>query len=143
MAGDPPFHTTQTNAVEFPGPASLRFLKGAGLDAPPPPTTANDTPQIVAASEYQRCPSAGGAPGGRGRVGQPNIRTVVLYASSPTRKVVGEFTIDSVLTLRLDALWGLTEKGGAIERSYFDQYFRGRTVGHALKVKKVRRYKFP
>src|SRR5277367_4582766 len=71
MAGDPPFHTTQTNAVEFPGPASLRFLKGAGLDAPPPPTTANHTPQIIAASEYQRCPSAGGAPGWRGRVGHP------------------------------------------------------------------------
>lgn len=74
---------------------------------------------------------------------QRHIRTVVLYASSPTRKVVGEFTIDRVLTLRLDALWGLTHKGGAIERSYFDQYFRGRTVGHALKVKKARRYKSP
>ena len=33
--------------------ASLRFLKGAGLDAPPPPTTANYTPQIIAASEYR------------------------------------------------------------------------------------------
>jgi predicted transcriptional regulator len=74
---------------------------------------------------------------------QQNIRTVILYASSPTRKVVGEFTIDSVLTLRLDVLWGLTHKGGAIDRAYFDQYFRGRTVGHALKVKKVRRYRFP
>ena len=57
--------------------------------------------------------------------------------------MVGEFTIDRVLTLRLDALLGLTHKGGAIERSYFDQYFRGRTVGHALKVKKARRYKSP
>jgi predicted transcriptional regulator len=74
---------------------------------------------------------------------QRSIRTVVLYASSPTRKVVGEFTIDGVLTLSLDALWSMTQKGGAIERSYFDQYFRGRTIGHALKVKKVRRYKSP
>ena len=35
-----------------------------------------------------------------------NVRTVVLYASSPTRKVVGEFIIDEVLSLHLDALWG-------------------------------------
>src|SRR5271155_5527288 len=32
-AGGRPFHSAQTNAVEFPGAASLRFLKGAGLDA--------------------------------------------------------------------------------------------------------------
>src|SRR5947209_8592718 len=67
------------------------------------------------------------------------IRIVILYASSPTRKVVGEFKIEEVLTLQLDALWGATHEGGAIERSYFDQYFRGRTTGHALKVKAVRR----
>jgi predicted transcriptional regulator len=71
------------------------------------------------------------------------IRTVVLYASSPTRKVVGEFTIDGVLSLGLDALWGATQKGGAIERGYFDQYFQGRITGHALKVKTARRYRSP
>src|SRR5277367_1788678 len=32
-AGGRPFHSAQTNAVEFPGTASLRFLKGAGFDA--------------------------------------------------------------------------------------------------------------
>jgi predicted transcriptional regulator len=74
---------------------------------------------------------------------QRDVRTVILYASSPTQMVVGEFTIERVLTLGLDALWGLTQKGGAIDRTYFDQYFRGRTVGHALKVQKARRYKSP
>jgi hypothetical protein len=34
-AGGTPFPATQTNAVEFPGGASLRFLKGAGLDVSP------------------------------------------------------------------------------------------------------------
>jgi predicted transcriptional regulator len=72
-----------------------------------------------------------------------DVRTIILYASSPTRKVVGEFTIEGVLTLGLDALWGETHKGGAIDRGYFDQYFQGRTTGHALKVKKARRYRSP
>jgi hypothetical protein len=36
MAGGAPFRTTQTTAVEFPGAASFRFLKGADLYAPPP-----------------------------------------------------------------------------------------------------------
>src|SRR5271156_6523588 len=43
-AGGEPFHTTQTNAVEFPGAPSFAPLfhaKGGGLDAPPSITTAN------------------------------------------------------------------------------------------------------
>jgi predicted transcriptional regulator len=72
-----------------------------------------------------------------------NVDTVVLYASSPTCKVVGEFTIDEVLSLALDALWGATQAGGAIDRQYFDQYFQGRATGHALRVKRVRRYRSP
>ncbi len=72
-----------------------------------------------------------------------DVRTIVLYASSPTCKVVGEFTIDEILTLALDALWETTCDGGAIDRSYFDQYFVGRKTGHALKVKRTRRYRSP
>ena len=72
-----------------------------------------------------------------------DIKTVVLYASSPTCKVVGEFTIDEILTLGLDALWRSTRSGGAIDREYFDQYFEGRSAGHALKVKNARRYRSP
>jgi predicted transcriptional regulator len=79
----------------------------------------------------------------RRAVFRENVRTVVLYASSPTRKAVGEFTIDEVLSQRLDALWETTHKGGAIDREYFDQYFEGRTAGYALKVKRARRYRAP
>jgi predicted transcriptional regulator len=73
----------------------------------------------------------------------PEVTTIVLYASSPTCKVVGEFTIDQVLTLALDDLWKTTRNGGGIERSYFYEYFEGRSTGHALKVKRTRRYRSP
>jgi predicted transcriptional regulator len=72
-----------------------------------------------------------------------DVRTIVIYASSPTRKVVGEFTLDKVLTLKLDELWATTCNGSGIERSYFDEYFEGRSTGHALKVKETRRYRSP
>ena len=72
-----------------------------------------------------------------------DVRTIVLYASSPTCKVVGEFTLEEVLTLNLDDLWETTCHGGGIERSYFDEYFEGRSTGHALKVKRTRRYRSP
>lgn len=72
-----------------------------------------------------------------------DIRTVVLYASSPVRRVVGEFHLEDVLTFALDELWEITCPGGGIERSYFDQYFAGRTTGHALKVRRPQRYRRP
>lgn len=74
---------------------------------------------------------------------RPHIKTIVLYASSPTCKVVGEFTLDEVLSLDPDSLWGATAGEGAIDREYFDEYFQGRTTGHALKVKRARRYRSP
>lgn len=72
-----------------------------------------------------------------------DVKTVVLYASSPTCQVVGEFTIEEVLSLALEALWESTRSGGAIDRHYFDRYFHGRATGYALKVKRPRRYRRP
>jgi len=71
------------------------------------------------------------------------VTRVIIYASSPTRKVVGEFTIGKVLFLSLDALWTSTSDGGAIDRAYFERYFEGRSQGYALKVKSARRYRIP
>jgi hypothetical protein len=41
LAGGRSFRTTPTKAAEFPGAASLRFLKAAGLDATRSTTVAN------------------------------------------------------------------------------------------------------
>src|SRR5271154_7406565 len=59
LAGDPPFHTTQTKAVEFPGaalsPACRRQAagEGAGLDATSPQSF-RETPTSVRDPAYTR-----------------------------------------------------------------------------------------
>ena len=72
-----------------------------------------------------------------------DIDTVVLYASSPTCKILGEFTIEDVLSLEVEELWTATRHGGAIDRAYFDNYFVGCSDGHAIKIGKACRYKTP
>jgi predicted transcriptional regulator len=67
----------------------------------------------------------------------------VIYASSPVRRVLGEFSIDSVLEHEPDELWFLTAQGAGVDREFFDDYFRGRAVGFAVKVGKPRRYARP
>jgi predicted transcriptional regulator len=71
------------------------------------------------------------------------VRKVVIYASSPVCRVIGEFMIDGILALELKKLWEETAKGAGINREFFYDYFRGREIGFALRVQRPRRYAKP
>lgn len=70
----------------------------------------------------------------------PNIKTVVVYASSPVQKVIGEFEIDSILNFSPKILWEKTKEFAGISESYFYEYFGDKQMGFAIKIKKVKRY---
>lgn len=72
-----------------------------------------------------------------------NVKSVVVYASSPVQKVIGEFEIEKVLKASPNELWSETKEFSGITESFFNSYFGGREVGYAIKVKKVRRFKKP
>ena len=71
------------------------------------------------------------------------VERVVLYASSPVCRIVGEFAPRRSLSFHPDALWPLTRAGAGIDRSYFDSYFLGRILAHAFEVESVARYDKP
>ena len=71
----------------------------------------------------------------------PSISKVIIYASSPIQKVIGEFDIDKLLSLGVDDLWNKTEKHSGIEKDFYYEYFEGKDVAHAIKVKRYKRYK--
>jgi predicted transcriptional regulator len=73
----------------------------------------------------------------------PDVRRIVLYASRPVQKVVGEFDLADILTMRPSDLWATTATWSGIERRVFDEYFHGRTTAHALKVRNPIRYRRP
>lgn len=73
----------------------------------------------------------------------PDVETVVLYASSPIQRVIGEFRIADILALTPAELWARTHRWSGIERSYFDEYFHEREVGFALQVERPRAYRRP
>lgn len=66
---------------------------------------------------------------------QKNVTTVVVYASSPIQKVIGQFEIEEVLEKNIKQLWQETEHAAGIVKSYFDEYFMGKDVGYAIKIK--------
>lgn len=73
----------------------------------------------------------------------PDIQTVVVYASSPVQRVIGEFDIESILSDAPENLWNATQEHSGISKEFFFDYFSERDVGFAIKVKNVRRFKEP
>ncbi len=71
---------------------------------------------------------------------KPGISKVVIYASSPVSKVIGEFEIDDILSLDIGELWHITMEHAGIDKEFYDRYFSGKEVGHAIKVKKTKKY---
>lgn len=73
----------------------------------------------------------------------PNVKTVVVYASSPVQRVIGEFEIDSILSSDPDEIWNQTKEHSGISKDFFYEYFADRQIAHAIKIKKTKKYKHP
>lgn len=71
------------------------------------------------------------------------IKTVVVYASSPISKVIGEFEIEDVIHDELNSLWQTTSEHSGISRDYYFDYFKGTEMGFAIAVKKAKLYDEP
>lgn len=72
-----------------------------------------------------------------------NVRKIVVYASSPVSKVIGEFDIEDILEREIDQLWEETKEYSGIQKEYFEAYFSGKETGYAIKIGKTREYQSP
>ena len=71
------------------------------------------------------------------------VKKVLIYASAPISKVVGEFKIKNILEGLPDALWYQTCKKSGISYDYFSKYFKKRAKGYAIEIKRVKKYRKP
>ena len=69
------------------------------------------------------------------------IDSIIVYASSPVKMVIGEFQIDSILEEDIYHLWEKTKHQSGIDKDYFLEYFTGKEKGYAIKIKKTIKYK--
>jgi predicted transcriptional regulator len=74
---------------------------------------------------------------------RPRVRVIVVYASAPVQKVVGEFTISEILYDEVDSLWRRTRKYSGITEDVFYRYFENKDRGYALGIRRVKRYRIP
>jgi predicted transcriptional regulator len=69
-----------------------------------------------------------------------DIKTVIVYASSPVQRVIGEFEIDTIINEDLHQLWDRTKEHSGISENFFFEYFVNKEKGYAIKIKKAKRY---
>lgn len=59
---------------------------------------------------------------------------VLVYASSPVQRVIGEFKIETIIADDPESVWRRTQRFAGISREYFMSYFGGRDRAYAIKV---------
>lgn len=69
-----------------------------------------------------------------------DISTVVVYVSSPVKRIIGEFEVEEILQGSPRFLWQKTEGRGGISKDSFFKYFSGKENGIAIKIGKTEKY---
>ena len=79
----------------------------------------------------------------RRKIFKQSVESVLVYATSPICKIVGEFEIDRVIEDTPKSLWNQTNRYGGISQELYDQYFQGADTAYALAIANYKRYKAP
>jgi len=69
--------------------------------------------------------------------------TMLIYCTSPIKKVVASAKIEEVLSDSLESLWKKTEKYSGINYERFIKYFNNTKIGYAYKLNSVQVFKTP
>jgi len=72
-----------------------------------------------------------------------NIDTIVIYATAPVMRIVGEVQVLEIIEDKVNNVWKQTKDFSGISKQFFDTYFNGRQTAVAYKLGKIQKYKKP
>lgn len=72
-----------------------------------------------------------------------DLKTIVVYSSSPVCRLVGEIEVEDILYENPDKLWKLTKSAAGITKECFQNYFAGKHYAYAIKIKAFHPYEKP
>lgn len=71
------------------------------------------------------------------------VSSVVVYATQPYGKVVGEFKIKNILRDNPDVVWKITQKSAGVTKNFFDKYYENTELAVAIEIEKFSKYEKP
>ncbi|MFE4710848.1 ASCH domain-containing protein [Paenibacillus sp. NPDC056722] len=71
------------------------------------------------------------------------VDTVIIYSTMPEGKIVGEFSIETILHDNPESIWEKTNVFSGITHSFFKEYFESKENAYAIKIGDIERYNKP
>ena len=72
-----------------------------------------------------------------------NIKKMIIYATAPVMKVIGEAWIEDIIVDKPEIVWDQTKDFSGIEKDFFDRYYKGKRTAIAYKLGSITEYKEP
>lgn len=72
-----------------------------------------------------------------------DISSIIIYETTPVKRIVAEAEIIDVLMYSPEELWKLTKEEAGISKAFFDEYFEGKEIAYAYKLGKIKVYDEP
>lgn len=79
----------------------------------------------------------------RTRIAKRKVDSILIYCTSPVKKVLAEVTVKSVLTESPEDLWKLTQQYSGVDKEFYDEYFSERELAHAYELDLITRFETP
>lgn len=71
------------------------------------------------------------------------VESILIYATKPVGKIVGELFFTEILQDHPDEIWKLTVQESGVEYAFFKEYFNNREIAYAIKIDRVIIYESP
>lgn len=68
---------------------------------------------------------------------------MLIYSSSPIKKIVGECNIETIISGNPNEVWKQTRSHGGITKEFFFEYFKNKKIAYAIKISNVIFYAQP
>lgn len=72
-----------------------------------------------------------------------NVDKIIVYCTSPIKKVVAEIDVVGVIADKPDDLWNNTKNYAGISKVKYDEYFKNKDIAVAYKLGSVLKYDIP
>lgn len=79
----------------------------------------------------------------RKKIFKQDIDAIVIYASMPMGKIIGEFTIDGIINDNPMTVWKETKEYAGISLENYKKYFKGKREAYAICIKDLKIYEEP
>ena len=79
----------------------------------------------------------------RTRIAKRKVDSILIYVTSPIKKIVAEVEVRETLIDDPEKLWQLTKEYSGINKEYFNDYFKERKFAMAYKLGEVKEFEIP